>query len=115
VYSGKTYDRAYDKAYDGVYYMAKPTTIRMADHVLEAIERFAEQSDTTTTQVILWAIEDFVPGIVEPTKAGKQPRRKPREKRSPKMEELPLAKGAYGGPSTGRIVKDEYSQADSDY
>jgi hypothetical protein len=88
--------------------MAKIVSVRIPDHYMAAVEAFAEHSDTTTTQVILWAIKDLVPGIVEPE--VKQPRRKPRERRLPKVEELPLAKGAYAGPDTGRIVRDEYSQ-----
>lgn len=88
--------------------MARIVSVRIPDHYLVAVEAFAEHSDTTTTQVILWAIKDLVPGIVEPE--SKQPRRKPREKRPPKVEEMPLAKGAYAGPNTSRIERDEYSQ-----
>lgn len=88
--------------------MTKIVSVRIPDHYMVAVEAFAEHSDTTTTQVILWAIKDLVPGIVEPE--SKQPRRKPREKRKLKVEDMPLAKGAYTGPDMGRIVRDEYSQ-----
>jgi hypothetical protein len=87
--------------------MGRIVSVRIPEHYMEAVEAFAEHSDTTTSQVILWAIKDLVPGIVD--LESKQPRRKPREKMPPKVEEMPLAKGAYGRPYTGRIVRDEYS------
>lgn len=93
--------------------MSQMITVRMSDRMVAAVDVFAKLSNVSRGQVIKWSIEALVPESVEDGAEEKQPapRKAEYQKRGAvEIENQPLAKGAYAGPDTGRIERDEYSQ-----